>query len=250
MLAEGVIMLELYQFPFSHYCEKARWSLDYKGQSYRVVNLLPGFHASVTRKIAPGSCVPIIRNGKEVVQDSAAIIDWLDARVPERLLTPAEATLAEAAREWERWAGKELGDTLRLWFYHYTLAERDKALGFLLTDASWFKKPLFRMAFSKVGPLMRRFMRIDDASAAEALGRLQHGLDRLDAAVSARPYLAGDAFSRADLSAAALLSPMLARGKSAAEVAAMFPAPVLRWREEAVQRPSLQWVARLYQQHR
>ena len=37
-------MIELYQFPLSHFCEKARWALDYKSIAYRPVNLLPGFH--------------------------------------------------------------------------------------------------------------------------------------------------------------------------------------------------------------
>jgi glutathione S-transferase len=35
-------MITLYQFQFSHYCEKARWALDYKGLAYAPKNLLPG----------------------------------------------------------------------------------------------------------------------------------------------------------------------------------------------------------------
>jgi hypothetical protein len=46
-------MIELYQFPFSHYCEKVRWALDYKGIAYRTVNLLPGFHFRYLAKLAP-----------------------------------------------------------------------------------------------------------------------------------------------------------------------------------------------------
>ncbi len=46
-------MIEFYQFPFSHFCEKARWALDYKGVAYRTVNYLPVFHFIPVRTIAP-----------------------------------------------------------------------------------------------------------------------------------------------------------------------------------------------------
>ena len=37
-------MFELYDFRFSHYSEKARWALDFKGIPYTSRHLLPGFH--------------------------------------------------------------------------------------------------------------------------------------------------------------------------------------------------------------
>jgi glutathione S-transferase len=43
-------MFELYDFTFSHYSEKARWALDYKGIPYTPRHLLPGFHLRITRK--------------------------------------------------------------------------------------------------------------------------------------------------------------------------------------------------------
>jgi len=35
-------MLELYQFEMSHYVEKIRLILDYKGLEYRKINVTPG----------------------------------------------------------------------------------------------------------------------------------------------------------------------------------------------------------------
>ena len=52
-------MLMLYQFPVSHYCEIARWGLDYKQQAYQKKNLLPGLHVKRTRKLTGESSVPI-----------------------------------------------------------------------------------------------------------------------------------------------------------------------------------------------
>jgi Glutathione S-transferase, N-terminal domain len=61
-------MIELYQFPFSHYCEKVRWALDYKCITYLTINLLPGLHFRRLAKFVPKSSVPVLRDGKTVVQ--------------------------------------------------------------------------------------------------------------------------------------------------------------------------------------
>ncbi|MDB6010395.1 MAG: glutathione S-transferase family protein [Gammaproteobacteria bacterium] len=37
-------MFKLYDFRSSHYSEKARWALDFKGIPYAPRRLLPGFH--------------------------------------------------------------------------------------------------------------------------------------------------------------------------------------------------------------
>lgn len=53
-------MLTLYQFPISHYCEKIRWALEYKRLPYTKIDLLPGSHVGVVKKIAPKSNVPVL----------------------------------------------------------------------------------------------------------------------------------------------------------------------------------------------
>src|SRR4029078_1155150 len=45
------LMFELYDFTFSHYSEKARWALDFKGVPYTPRHLSPGFHMRTTRKL-------------------------------------------------------------------------------------------------------------------------------------------------------------------------------------------------------
>jgi len=39
-------MFQLYDFAFSHYSEKARWALDFKGVPYTSHHLVPGFHCA------------------------------------------------------------------------------------------------------------------------------------------------------------------------------------------------------------
>jgi glutathione S-transferase len=129
-------MFELYDFTFSHYSEKARWALDFKGVPYTSRHLLPGFHMRTTRKLAPRSSVPILKTDDAVIQGSAEIIDFLEQTFPERSLTPPDPQDANAAIEWEKYLDVEIGVTLRLWFYYHTLPDRDRALKFLCADAT------------------------------------------------------------------------------------------------------------------
>jgi len=131
-------MLTLYQFECSHYCEKARWALDYKGLAYRTRNLIPGPHRLVTERLAPRSHVPILVDGERVVQGSSEIIDYLDKRCPGARLTPAGASAAQEAHEWERYLDREIGVAIRCWFYFHALPERKLATRFLLQGAPWY----------------------------------------------------------------------------------------------------------------
>ena len=63
-------MFALYDFRFSHYSEKARWALDFKGIPYTPRHLVPGFHLRTARKLAPRSCLPILEADGAVIQDS------------------------------------------------------------------------------------------------------------------------------------------------------------------------------------
>jgi glutathione S-transferase len=124
-------MITLYQFQFSHFCEKARWALDYKGLAHERKNLLPGLHKRAARKLAPGSGLPILVDDGFVVQDSTSIITFLDEK-PDRPLHPA--TLRKPKTLWRgRFLDDEIGVRLRLWFYYHALPDRDCVSDFCST---------------------------------------------------------------------------------------------------------------------
>jgi len=75
-------------------------------------------------------------------------------------------------------------------------------------------------------------------------------LGKLDDAVKERRFLVGDRFSRADLTACALLRRHCAAGKSSAEIAAAVPAPVYALRDAHKARPFVSWVRETYRSHR
>jgi glutathione S-transferase len=243
-------MITLYQFQFSHYCEKARWALDYKGIPYMQRNLLPGLHTTLTRKFAPKSSLPIIVDNGTVVQDSTAVITFLDKEYPDRPLTPQDLQDAKEALAWEEYLDEEIGVPLRLWFYYHMLPDRDRALRFITDGAPWYGRPLFALIFPKVRTAMVKLMKIHAESARQSEERLLAALDRLDGALKERRFLTGDCFSRADLTACALLSPYCAPGKSDAEVSFAFPEPVCALRDKHKSRRFFSWVLDIYRDYR
>ena len=50
--------IELFQFTYSHYNEKARWAFEFKGIEHTRTNLLPGPHMRKMRKLTGQTAVP------------------------------------------------------------------------------------------------------------------------------------------------------------------------------------------------
>ena len=55
-------MRTLYQFPLSHFCEKARWLLDYKELDFVAHNLIPGVHRAFAQLKTGQNRLPILRD--------------------------------------------------------------------------------------------------------------------------------------------------------------------------------------------
>jgi len=194
----------LYVFTLSHFCEKARWACDRKGLRYRLIPLLPGAHVFTMWRLGRKSHVPLLLHGSRAIQDSSGIIDYLDATYPDAPLTPTDPAAAAEAREWESWLDRELGETTRRLFYFHAL--QDSA--FLAEEyarggpgwASWF----YALALPTIRRAVAKMYDVTAASAARDLARLNAAFARLDAHFAQRRYLAGERFSRADLTLASL----------------------------------------------
>ncbi|MBC7943773.1 MAG: glutathione S-transferase family protein [Burkholderiales bacterium] len=239
-------MIKLYQFAFSHYCEKVRWALDFKGIPYTAINLLPGLHLKPISKLAPKTCMPVLVDGKTAVQDSAAIITYLDRTHPDPLLTPRDPRKAKEALDWEKYFDEEIGVTLRLWLYYHTLPDRSRSIKLFTTDAPWYGTPLYAVIFPKVRDAMMQMYNINAETAKDAQRRLGAALDKLDDVLKDRRFLVGDRFSRADLTA--LLSPMCLPTDKEAE--ALFPEAVFAARNQHKGRPYFGWVRNIYDNYR
>lgn len=237
----------LYQFPFSHFCEKARWALDYKERPYTVKNLLPCLHTVTTRRLGPKTCVPILVTKYGPIQESAAIIDYLDRIAPAPLLTPRDPELARQARQWETYLDEEIGVTLRCWFYFYCLPKRELALKLMLRGLPWYAPSLYELIFPLVCKSIINNLQINSESANDAARRMGEAFMRINRQLEHGRFLVGGAFSRADLTACAHLAPLCLPNQ---DVFKMLPGPILNFRQMHVDQPFFRWMVGMYRKYR
>ena len=241
-------MLTLYQFPISHYCEKVRWALDYKGLDYTSKNLLPGIHLIVIKKIAQRSSVPVLVDGEKIIQNSADIIDHLDRSYPGKPLTPADATLEQEASEWERYVDKEVGVHLRRYFYSILLYHPKVVIPFFTHNGPWYGRPLMQLAFPALRKKMLSSMDISKQTAMMSLNHLDQAINRLADHMQDREFMVGNSFSRADLAAASLLAPLCSPAGYGLDWPDSFPEGIEK--VMARYKDKVSWVSDLYRNYR
>src|SRR4051794_34335613 len=67
----------LFVLPPSHYCERARWALDYVALEYQEERLAVGLHIARARSMAEATTLPILTSGRAIIQGSGAILDFV-----------------------------------------------------------------------------------------------------------------------------------------------------------------------------
>jgi glutathione S-transferase len=94
---------------------------------------------------------------------------------------------------------------------------------------------------------MIKGMDLGPAQGLESRGIVERELDWLDTLLAdGRPYLGGNRFSRADITAASLLAPLVAPRQHPTYAAAVFPQAVAATMREWAERPALRKVRELY----
>ena len=166
-------MIKLYQFPISHYCEKVRWTLDYKGIDYEKVNLLPGLHIKHTKNIAKYSSVPVLIDGEHTIQNSFDIISHLEESYPQKSLTPKDEELKKQALEWEHYVDNELGAHVRCVCYNVLLDHPEIVIPFFAHEGPWYGKLFLKFGFKKLHTKMRYLMKINDETAQESYKKME-----------------------------------------------------------------------------
>ena len=219
----------LHQFPISHYCEKARWALDYKGLEYRLKNHLPGLHFKKMKAVVPFSSVPVLEHDGHYIQGSAAIISHLDTQFPTRPLTPQASEAREEALRWETFCDDNIGPHVRRFCYHTLLDYPDLVIPFFAQGGPFWGKAFLRMIFPKLQGVMRKAMQIREPYVSESREALEKAIQTLSQAYGERPYLAGEQFSRADLAAASLLAPLFMPPQYGLQWPSAMPEPLQSW---------------------
>jgi glutathione S-transferase len=102
-------MLELYQFELSHFSEKVRLILDYKGLAYRKIEVVPGMGQLELFRMSGQKQVPVLKDGNTVIADSTAIALYLDKTYPDRPIIPTNPQQKANCLLLEQWADNSIG---------------------------------------------------------------------------------------------------------------------------------------------
>jgi len=241
-------MLTLYQFPISHYCEKIRWALDYKKLDYITRNLLPGVHTISTKKLSANSMLPILKHDNNIVQNSCDIITYLDETFPQFSLTPQEEKLKQEALDWEKYVDKEIGLHVRRFCYSYLLDYPSIVIPFFTHNGPWYGKSLINIIYPRIKKRMISSLHINDENRAKSKLHIEKAIEKIHAHLQDRKYLVGNAFSRADLAAAALLAPLFQSEKYGLDWPLQQPEPLKLMAQGLGD--NINWFNDLYAQHR
>jgi glutathione S-transferase len=243
----------LVTFPTSHFCEKGRWALDWHGIAFDEITWAPGLHRVLAARAgAKGSSLPLLFGDGEVVEGSGAIIDWAERHAPDPGRSLAPSANVDAATAIEHRADAGIGIHVRRLAYALLLPRHaDVVKGAMLKSASGWH----RLAGTLTWPLVRRLIAsrydVGPGAAADSRANIETELDWLDGLLAdGRPYLAGDRFSRADLTVASLLAPFTRPVEMPVyrdmRVPEALAADIGRWRE----RPAMRFALAQYRDHR
>jgi len=216
-------MITLYQLHWSHYVEKVRWALDYKGVDWAAVDVDP----FTKRQMQHLQCKTTLDSGYElhtvptiddkatgsVVGDSSEILAYLERVYPTPALYPAEAVEREEVTRWMLWLDSTLGLAARRLAYTQIALEYPGLLAELFLprmagagDGRNFKG---RLAGALIAGVLTRRFRFLHNRADRVFEHLEQCLLTAAQRLSSRDYLVGDRFTAADLTLAALLRPVM-----------------------------------------
>ncbi len=240
----------LWHIPLSHFSEKVRWALDYKGIAHQRRVLGLDYLIRAWRATGHGT-LPILFLDGRAIGDSTRIIEALEHRYPQPALYPRDVDVRRRALALEDYFDEQLGPALRAatvtpLFRH----DPDLALRVLTTGMP-------DKAYQRLRPLVRIFPsfyrfrhRIRDANLEADRATVVAALDRIERERQGRAYLVGDTFTVADLTAAAMLSPLVQPPEIQYPLRVGLPPYLQEFRATVLRHPAAQWALGIYQQHR
>ncbi|WP_111891644.1 glutathione S-transferase family protein [Acinetobacter sp. MB5] len=197
-------MRTLYQFPLSHFCEKARWLLDYKELDFVAHNLVPGFHRAFARLKTGQNNLPILKDGTHWIADSTEIARYLDETYPEHNLLPNRFALREEVLQINHHANL-LGVHVRHWVWSQMIVRNNTTIDILLGESRYLRK--FKK-FSK--PVLKSLVSHGFQLDAGRLAESKHHILTFAQKFNDQPkYLVSDRLTLADISVCSMLAPLL-----------------------------------------
>ena len=176
---------------------------------------------------------------------------WLEERYPEPPLYPHDAAARQRALALEDDLDETLGPALRAVIVTPLFRDDpDIALRVLTTGMP-------DQAYRTLRPLLRIFPafyrlrhKISAANLEKDRAVVAAALDRIEQQRQGRAYLVGEAFTVADLTAAALMGPLLQPPEIQYPLQVELPSYLQEYRAPLMRHPAAQWAAGIYRLHR
>ena len=191
----------LHQWEMSPFCNKARRCLKYKGLSYTTVNY-NGLLARKAATLSPVGKLPVLDYDGERIHDSSRIAEFLDSRHPEKRLYPKDRRQLAAARLWEDWAGQSLY-FYEIYFRMLDPVALERGLDLICAGRPGWERMILKAVFKRRYPKKLNQQGLARLPREEVERQFFSLLGDLDALLSERQWLAGDALSIADLAVVA-----------------------------------------------
>ena len=197
------------------------------------------------------STLPVIDIDGTRIGDSTRIIEQLELRWPDPPLYPEDPAERRRALELEDFFDEHCAHELRRVMFDQALQHPE-----LMAEATGTDRRRGGSIVNMLYPVVNRAVRfkygISPESAAEARVVVEAAMDRLEAELGPSGYLVGDSFSVADLTAAAILSPLVRPPEFPYhQVDPSKDPPELRsWYEPLTERPAWKYVLDMYARHR
>jgi len=209
----------LYVFTISHYCEKARWALDYLEVDYQLRVVAPGSHLKIAQKLGlKRGSVPFLKTEDSVIQGSDAIIDWAERQ------TSSDKSLGsndDKVIAIEQRLDNTLGVHSRRWFYSEAIVEHAATV-----------RPGYQQGL-------------------ESLQIIKTEIDWLEELITDKhSFLVDNKLSRADITAASLLAPIITPNEHGSANLIVLPPRLQDQYSQMSDSKVWPWVSELYFKYR
>jgi glutathione S-transferase len=202
-------MRTLYQFPLSHFCEKARWLLDHKELYFVAKNPIPGVHRAFAQLKTGQNNLPILHDQGKWIAESTHIALYLDDVYPEHGLLRSDPKLRQQALDIDELAN-ELGVCVRSWGLAHALLESDESLEIMIGEKGYLRK-FEKYSKPIIKSLVSNGYKPDSEKVNFAKQRMDEIVEILNAQLvnNSGRYMVGDRLGLADIAVCSMLAPLL-----------------------------------------
>ncbi|MGH7327514.1 MAG: glutathione S-transferase family protein [Polyangiaceae bacterium] len=202
--------MRLITIGFSHYCEKARWALDRMGVEYTEDSHAPLAHYPAAWRASGQRTVPVLVTEDGVFADSTDILKYVDPFLPEAArLFPEEDNARREVSDLEQLVDREIGPRVRRWVYSWLLDEPAIVNPLVERAMTRAERRMSSVLMPIVIAGIKRGLKISPDLRESQFEKIKATFLSLAPRLAGKKYLAGDSFSAADLTLAALCAPAL-----------------------------------------